>query len=135
MACSASVAAQEAAEVPPSAVKALAPGQKIAGYDALRFEQPYIIQRLTERAYFLAVETNNLTFYVGHEGVLVFDPLSGRRAAIAPSGHRYGDGFASHRTDVFAQSFGPHRRSVGFRGGGQEERGQPADHRLPSDLG
>ena len=83
MACSASVAAQEAAEVPPSAVKALAPGQKIAGYDALRFEQPYIIQRLTERAYFLAVETNNLTFYVGDEGVLVFDPLSGRRAAIA----------------------------------------------------
>ncbi len=75
--------AQAATQVEPSATKPLVPGQKIAGYKALRFERPYIVQRLTERTYWLAVETNNLIFHVGDRGVLVFDPLSGRRAEIA----------------------------------------------------
>ena len=78
-----SIGAQTPVEIQPSAVELLMPGQKIANYKSLRFEQPYIVQRLTERTYFLAVETSNLTFYVGDKGVLVFDPLSGQRAATA----------------------------------------------------
>ena len=78
-----SINAHSAQEVEPSAINPLQPGQKIANYKLLRYEQPFIVQRLTERTYWLAVETNNLIFYVGDNGVLVFDPMSGGRASFA----------------------------------------------------
>ena len=55
------------------------PGSVIADYKSLRFEQPYIVQRLTKRTYFVSVNTYNSTFYVGENGVLLFDPMSGGR--------------------------------------------------------
>ena len=71
-----------AEEVEPSAIHPLKPGQKIADYEQLRFQQPYILQRLTERTYWLAVETYNAIVYVGDNGVLVIDPLSDGRARV-----------------------------------------------------
>ena len=94
--------AQAATEVEPSAAKPLAPGQKIAGYKALRFERPYIVQRLTERTYWVAVETNNLIFHVGDRGVLVFDPHVRSARGNCHSGDCDGDGPAGHRTGLFA---------------------------------
>ena len=67
-------------EVQPSATRILQPGEKIAGFHELTGEQPYILQRLSERTYFLAVTTFNTTFYVGDNGVLLLDPMSGGRA-------------------------------------------------------
>ena len=72
-----------AGEVPPSATRLLKPGEKIADYEQLRFRQPYLLQRLTERTYWLAVETYNAIVYVGDEGVLLIDPLSDGRGEIA----------------------------------------------------
>ena len=70
-------------EVSPSAEVALQPGQKIANYEQLRFQHPYLLQRLTERTYWLAVETYNSIVYVGDKGVLLIDPLSDGRGEIA----------------------------------------------------
>ena len=72
-----------AREVPPSATRILKPGERIANYEQLRFQRPYLIQRLTERTYWLAVETYNAIVYVGDEGVLLIDPLSDGRGEIA----------------------------------------------------
>ena len=41
-----------------------------------RYTEPYVLQRLTERTYWVAVASHNSLFYVAKEGVIVFDPLS-----------------------------------------------------------
>ena len=58
----------------------LSPGEKVADYAAKVYGQPYIIQRMTERTYWVAVDTFNATVVVGENGVLVIDPLSDGRA-------------------------------------------------------
>ena len=58
----------------------LKPGQRVAGYDARKHTDPYIVQRLTEHVYWVAVDSFNSTVVVGEEGVLVIDPLSEGRA-------------------------------------------------------
>ena len=69
-----------AEQVQPSAEKALAPGQSISEYYYQnRFRQPYVLQRLTERTYWVAVDRFATTFHVGKQGVMVIDSLQGGR--------------------------------------------------------
>jgi glyoxylase-like metal-dependent hydrolase (beta-lactamase superfamily II) len=64
--------------VEPSATEPLAPGAKLGHLFALNATQPYYLQRLTERTYFFGGGFYTTTFYVGDEGVLVFDPPEGQ---------------------------------------------------------
>ena len=64
--------------VEPSATELLAPGAKLAHLFALNVTRPYYLQRLTERTYFFGGGFYTTTFYVGDEGVLVFDPPEGQ---------------------------------------------------------
>lgn len=64
--------------VQPSATDVLAPGAKLAHLFALNVTTPYYLQRLTERTYFFGGGFYTSTFYVGDEGVLVFDPPEGQ---------------------------------------------------------
>jgi glyoxylase-like metal-dependent hydrolase (beta-lactamase superfamily II) len=60
--------------VAPSATEPLAPGAKVGQLFMRNVAQPYFLQRLTERTYFFGGGFYTTTFYVGDEGVLVFDP-------------------------------------------------------------
>jgi glyoxylase-like metal-dependent hydrolase (beta-lactamase superfamily II) len=64
--------------VEPSATEPLAPGAKLAHLFALNVTKPYYLQRLTGRTYFFGGGFYTTTFYVGDEGVLVFDPPEGQ---------------------------------------------------------
>lgn len=64
--------------VDPSPTELLAPGAKLAHLFALNATRPYYLQRLTERAYFFGGGFYTTTFYVGDQGVLVFDPPEGQ---------------------------------------------------------
>jgi glyoxylase-like metal-dependent hydrolase (beta-lactamase superfamily II) len=64
--------------VEPSATELLAPGAKLAHLFALNATRPYYLQRLTERTYFFGGGFYTATFYVGDDGVLVFDPPEGQ---------------------------------------------------------
>ena len=68
--------------VPESATEALAPGVKIEKLYTKNVTQDYILQRLTDRVYFFQSQFYGTVFYVGDEGVLLFDALEGRSAAI-----------------------------------------------------
>ncbi len=54
----------------------LTPGTYVPDLVPRRYTEPYVLQRLTERTYWVAVASHNSLFYVGEEGVIVFDPLS-----------------------------------------------------------
>ena len=57
----------------------LIPGQKLAGSDFERAQQPYIIQRLTEHVYWVEISGYQSTVVVGEAGVMVIDaPCCGR---------------------------------------------------------
>ena len=65
--------------ITPSKTIPLVPGQKLAGSDFERAQQPYIIQRLTEHAYWLEISGYQSTVVVGEVGVMVIDaPCCGR---------------------------------------------------------
>ena len=69
--------------VEPSKTVALRPGQKLRPSDFERMRQPYTIQRLTDRVYWLEVMGYSSTVVVGEQGVLVIDaPRDGRGAAM-----------------------------------------------------
>jgi len=55
----------------------LEPGQYIPNLVQDRYTQPFVVQALTERTYFVANGTHNATFYVSDKGVMLIDPLSG----------------------------------------------------------
>ena len=63
------------ADMKASATEIMAPGNRIADYRTLRFEQnaDYIVQRLSERTYWIAVDEYSMTLYVGDQGALLFD--------------------------------------------------------------
>ena len=63
------------ADMKASASEIMAPGNRMADYRTLRFEQnaDYIVQRLSERTYLIAVDEYNMTLYVGDQGALLFD--------------------------------------------------------------
>lgn len=65
-----------------SATQALAPGEKIETLFTKNLTQDYILQKLTDRVYFFQRQFYGTLFYVGDEGVLVFDALEGRSAAL-----------------------------------------------------
>lgn len=63
--------------VEPSATEVLAPGTKIDRLFERNMTQPYVLQRLSERSYWVQVFNYGTVFYVGDEGVLLLDPLEG----------------------------------------------------------
>ncbi|WP_238367236.1 MBL fold metallo-hydrolase [Mesobacterium pallidum] len=68
--------------VPESAATALEPGQKIENLYTKNVTQPYILQKLTDRVYFFQAGFYGTVFYVGDEGVLLFDALEGQGEAV-----------------------------------------------------
>ncbi len=68
----------EARYVEPSTSTVISPGLKIAHLFERNLKQPYILQRLTDRAYYFQHMFYSTTFYVGEKGVLLFDALEGR---------------------------------------------------------
>jgi glyoxylase-like metal-dependent hydrolase (beta-lactamase superfamily II) len=68
--------------VEPSAKVTLNPGEKIESLFTRNMKQPYVLQRLTERTYFFQRSFYSTTFYVGNQGVLLFDALEGRGAQL-----------------------------------------------------
>lgn len=69
----------------PSTTQALKPGEKVGNLFHLNMETPYILQRLTQRTYWYQSEFYSTIFYVGDEGVLMFDPLEMRDDKILQS--------------------------------------------------
>jgi glyoxylase-like metal-dependent hydrolase (beta-lactamase superfamily II) len=73
--------------VEPSATRVLGTTEKIGELFTLNNSKPYILQRLTERTYWFQRQFYGTVFYVGDQGVLLFDALDGRgdfiRQAIA----------------------------------------------------
>ena len=63
--------------VEPSAEKILTPGTKIGDLFRRNMTQPYVLQRLSKRAYWVQSFNYGTIFYVGEDGVLIFDTLEG----------------------------------------------------------
>lgn len=68
--------------VAPSATKRIKPEEKIDNLFTRNMEQPYVLQRLTDRSYYVQRFFYSTTFYVGNEGVLLFDAPEGRGEQI-----------------------------------------------------
>ena len=66
-----------ASYVEPSSTKRLKPGEKIGSLFSRNAENEYILQRLTERTYWVQRNYYATIFYVGDKGILLFDPLDG----------------------------------------------------------
>jgi len=68
--------------IEPSATTAIKPGTMIEALFTRNMKQPYVLQRLTDRSYFFQRFFYSTTFYVGDEGVLLFDAPEGRGAQL-----------------------------------------------------
>jgi glyoxylase-like metal-dependent hydrolase (beta-lactamase superfamily II) len=68
--------------IEPSASEPLQPGQKIGQLFERNMKQPYVLQRLTQRTYFVESQFYAATFYVGDKGVLLFDAPENRTDAL-----------------------------------------------------
>lgn len=55
----------------------LEPGLKIGNLFSLNMTQPYVLQRLAERTWWVQAFNYGTVFYVGDRGVLIFDTLEG----------------------------------------------------------
>ena len=64
--------------VEPSANRPIHSGEKINRLTTLNLTRPYVLQRLTPRAYWFQRQFYGVTFYVGKQGVLLFDAPPGR---------------------------------------------------------
>lgn len=64
--------------VEPSATTAIPAGEKIDNLTVRNMQQPYVLQKLTDRSYYFQRFFYSTTFYVGDKGVLLFDALEGR---------------------------------------------------------
>lgn len=62
--------------VAPSITRTLKPNQKIKDLAKLNFDGEIIVQKLTERSYWLQNDFYSSVFYVGDRGVLLMDPLA-----------------------------------------------------------
>lgn len=60
--------------VQPSTTRILQDGEKLESIYELNTTRPFFVQRLSERAYFFGGGFYTTTFYVGNQGVIVFDP-------------------------------------------------------------
>lgn len=63
--------------VEPSAEEVLEPGLKLGDLYRRNMTQPYVLQRLAERVYWVQSFNYGTVFYVGDQGVLIFDTLEG----------------------------------------------------------
>lgn len=64
--------------VEPSAQTTIMPGDKLGDLFTRNMSQPYVLQRLTQRSYYIQRAFYSTTFYVGDTGVLLFDAPQGR---------------------------------------------------------
>jgi glyoxylase-like metal-dependent hydrolase (beta-lactamase superfamily II) len=67
----------DATYVDPFAETILQPGTKISNLFRRNMTQPYILQRLTDRAWWVQAFNYGTVFYVGERGVLILDTLEG----------------------------------------------------------
>ncbi|HFI3536018.1 TPA: MBL fold metallo-hydrolase [Escherichia coli] len=67
-----------ASYVEPSAEKIISPSDKLNNLFERNMSQPYILQRIGERTYYVQRYFYSTTFYVGDKGVLLFDAPEGR---------------------------------------------------------
>ena len=63
--------------VEPSAETILQPGTKIGDLFRRNMTQPYVLQRLSQRGWWVQAFNYGTVFYVGERGVLIFDTLEG----------------------------------------------------------
>ncbi len=63
--------------VEPSATDVLEPGNKLGDLLRRNLTQPYVLQRLSERAWWVPSSNYGTVFYVGDDGVLVLDAPEG----------------------------------------------------------
>jgi glyoxylase-like metal-dependent hydrolase (beta-lactamase superfamily II) len=68
--------------VEPSSTRILQPEERISNLFVRNNRDPFVLQRLTERVYFEQHQSYGTTFYVGNQGVLLFDPLAGQGRTI-----------------------------------------------------
>ena len=62
----------------PSAEKIISPSDKLNNLFERNMSQPYILQKIGERTYYVQRYFYSTTFYVGDKGVLLFDAPEGR---------------------------------------------------------
>ena len=67
-----------ASYVEPSAEKIISPSDKLNNLFERNMSQPYILQNIGERTYYVQRYFYSTTFYVGDKGVLLFDAPEGR---------------------------------------------------------
>ncbi|HAH2601093.1 MBL fold metallo-hydrolase [Escherichia coli] len=67
-----------ASYVEPSAEKIISPSDKLNNLFERNMSQPYILQKIGERNYYVQRYFYSTTFYVGDKGVLLFDAPEGR---------------------------------------------------------
>lgn len=67
-----------ASYVEPSAEKIISPSDKLNNLFERNMSQPYILQKIGERTYYVQRYFYSTTFYVGDKGVLLFDAPGGR---------------------------------------------------------
>lgn len=67
-----------ASYVEPSAEKIISPSDKLNNRFERNMSQPYILQKIGERTYYVQRYFYSTTFYVGDKGVLLFDAPEGR---------------------------------------------------------
>ncbi|END7903452.1 MBL fold metallo-hydrolase [Escherichia coli] len=67
-----------ASHVEPSAEKIISPSDKLNNLFERNMSQPYILQKIGERTYYVQRYFYSTTFYVGDKGVLLFDAPEGR---------------------------------------------------------
>lgn len=67
-----------ASYVEPSAEKIISPSEKLNNLFERNMSQPYILQKIGERTYYVQRYFYSTTFYVGDKGVLLFDAPEGR---------------------------------------------------------
>ncbi|HAZ7787743.1 TPA: MBL fold metallo-hydrolase [Escherichia coli] len=67
-----------ASYVEPSAEKIISPSDKLNNLFKRNMSQPYILQKIGERTYYVQRYFYSTTFYVGDKGVLLFDAPEGR---------------------------------------------------------
>ena len=63
--------------VEPSAERVLEPGTKIGDLFRRNMTEPYVLQRLSERVWWVQAFNYGTVFFVGERGVLIFDTLEG----------------------------------------------------------
>jgi hypothetical protein len=63
--------------VEPSPEHVLAPGTKISELFRRNMTEPYVLQRLSQRAWWVQSFNYGTVFYVAEKGVLIFDTLEG----------------------------------------------------------